>query len=52
VSCLPNCSSGSAGDPPLFGLQPLAETLFIQALITAVNMGTINAVRDGAAELW
>jgi 2C-methyl-D-erythritol 2,4-cyclodiphosphate synthase len=24
----------------------------IQALMTAVNMAAINAVRDGAAELW
>jgi hypothetical protein len=30
----------------------LAETLFIQALMTAVNIGTVNSVRDGAAELW
>jgi hypothetical protein len=24
----------------------------IQALMTAVNMGTVNAVRDCAVELW
>src|SRR5208337_4591851 len=39
LSCLPSGSSGSAGDPPLFGLQRLAETLFPGAGLTERDGG-------------